>query len=105
MVMIMKLKSLQWINQQPTMNNATPLHQFYKQKQIHIPTIKELIIDKIRFESYVYDTLFSRISDDALNQEIMEIKELCKMIGLDYDELPHWNDSGGWKKLGYNGKW
>ena len=98
MVMIMKLKSLQWINQ-PKMDDAKKLHQFYKQKHIQIPTIKELILDKLRFEMYVHD-----FDDGSWNDE-KKIQELAITIGLNFDELPHHDDIDGWKKLGYVGNW
>ena len=98
MVMIMKLKSIQWINQQP-MNNASILHQFYKQKQIHIPNIKEIILDRLRFEMYIYETT----KGDWIDRQ--EIQELSITIGLNFDELPHHEDDVAWKKLGYKKTW
>lgn len=83
------------------MNNARPLHQFYKSEHVHVPTIKELILDKIRFESYFYDIQKSKISDETMQDEIHELQELCKMIDLDFAKLPHYDDSDGWKELGW----
>ena len=108
MVMIMKLKSFHMIKQkekdkmnsyhyEPHKSHANIMQQYFKTEQVNIPSIKEIIVERIAIHKWFNVEMNGFISNADDKRFMDEYKPLCEYLGIDYDSIQeidekHWFD-------------
>lgn len=80
------MKSEQMVNQ-PTRKSAVALHKLYNMEKVNVPSVKDIIIKRIRIAKH-FDEFLGGLDEYEVNEDMMqEHIELCGLLGLDYDSI------------------
>lgn len=71
----------------PQRNDALALHGLYESKILNVPSVKDIVIDRISLRKH-FDEFLSGLDEYKVNEdEMQEHIELCGLLGLDYGSI------------------
>lgn len=80
------MKSKHMVNQH-IRTSAVALHKLYNMEKVNVPTVKDIVIKRIRIAKH-FDEFLGGLDEYEVNEdEMQEHIELCGLLGLDYDSI------------------
>lgn len=77
----------------PQRNNALALHNAYELEKVDVPSIKDIVVNRISIAKH-FNEFLGGLDEFTVNEdEIQEHMELCDLLGIDYDSIKEYGDN------------